>query len=214
MDRRPLCPVLICVKERCAGRFAEVRARAGRLNPSNRSRGVPNNSAWLRSLSSPCSEDPRSAQYLYDVLFAFNWHAIVYRMYNALRIRLAPLSPDLLMLKRFSSHSLFLLLDEPQPRKSNGEDHHNNQNGVLCHRSCPELMFVDQDCGSASRPALDLNQKRILLFAFISTWLRLCWRETWSEQLLLIWNSDTRRSKRKLRTLCVRVRLTISRLLI
>jgi hypothetical protein len=38
---------------------------------------------------------------------------------------------DLPLLKRFFSFSLFLLLDEPQPRKTNGEDHHYDQNGVL-----------------------------------------------------------------------------------
>jgi hypothetical protein len=50
------------------------------------------------------------------------------------------LSLDLLLLKRFFSFSLFLLLDEPQPRKTNGEGHHHDQDGVLYHRSCPELM--------------------------------------------------------------------------
>jgi hypothetical protein len=54
------------------------------------------------------------------------------------------LSLDLFLLKRFFSHSLFLLLDEPQPRKPNGEDHHHDQNGVLNHRSDPELMLTDQ----------------------------------------------------------------------
>ena len=34
--------------------------------------------------------------------------------------------------------SLSLLLDEPQPRKTNGEDHHDDENGVLYHRS-PQL---------------------------------------------------------------------------
>ena len=77
------------------------------------------------------------------------------------------LSLDFLLLKRFLSLSLFLLLDEPQPRKTNGEDHHHDQNGVLYHRSCPELMFTDQDCSSVSQSALDLSQKK--LFAFIST---------------------------------------------
>jgi hypothetical protein len=48
------------------------------------------------------------------------------------------------------SFSLFLLLDEPQPRKANGGDHHHDQYGVIYHRSCPELMFTDQDCSSAS----------------------------------------------------------------
>jgi len=54
------------------------------------------------------------------------------------------LSLDLFLLKRFFSLSLFLLLDEPQPRKTNGEDHHHDQNGVLNHRSDPELMLTDQ----------------------------------------------------------------------
>jgi hypothetical protein len=71
-------------------------------------------------------------------------------------------SSDLLLPKRFFSLSLFLLLDEPQPRKTNGEDHHHDQNGVFYHRSCPELMFTDQDCGSASHSALD--KERFLLF--------------------------------------------------
>ena len=35
--------------------------------------------------------------------------------------------------------SLFLL-DEPQPRKTTGEDHHDNQNGVLDHRNA--LRFI------------------------------------------------------------------------
>ena len=69
---------------------------------------------------------------------------------------------DLPLPKRFFSLSLFLLLDEPQPRKTNGEDHHHDQNGVFYHRSCPELMFTDQDCGSASHSAL--HQERFLLF--------------------------------------------------
>jgi hypothetical protein len=71
---------------------------------------------------------------------------------------------DLLLPKRFFSLSLFLLLDEPQPRKTNGEDHHHNQNGVLYHRGRPELMFTDQDCGSASHSAIDPDQERFLLF--------------------------------------------------
>ena len=54
------------------------------------------------------------------------------------------LSLDLFLLKRFFSLSLFLLLDEPQPRETNGEDHHHDQNGVLNHRSDPELMLTDQ----------------------------------------------------------------------
>ena len=54
------------------------------------------------------------------------------------------LSLDLFLLKRFFSPSLFLLLDKPQPRKTNGEDHHHDQNGVLNHRSDPELMLTDQ----------------------------------------------------------------------
>ena len=74
------------------------------------------------------------------------------------------LSLDFLLLKRFLSLSLFLLLDEPQPRKTNGEDHHHDQNGELYHRNCPELIFTDQHCSSVSRLALDLNQKRFLLF--------------------------------------------------
>ena len=48
------------------------------------------------------------------------------------------------LLKRFFSLSSFLLLDEPQPRKTNGEDHHHDQNGVLNHRSDLELMLTDQ----------------------------------------------------------------------
>src|SRR6266478_3717259 len=59
------------------------------------------------------------------------------------------LSIDLPLLERFFSLPLFLLLDEPQPRKTEGEDHHHDQNGVLYHRSCPGLMFTDQDCSSA-----------------------------------------------------------------
>jgi hypothetical protein len=62
------------------------------------------------------------------------------------------------LLKRFFSLSLFLLLDEPQPRKTNGEDHHQDENGVLYHRSCPELMFTDQDCFRISL-GLDLHQE-------------------------------------------------------
>jgi hypothetical protein len=45
------------------------------------------------------------------------------------------LSLDIFLLNRFFSLSLFLLLDEPQPRKTNGEGHHHDQNGVLNHRS-------------------------------------------------------------------------------
>ena len=36
--------------------------------------------------------------------------------------------------------SLSLLLDEPQPRKTNGYDHHDDENGVLDHRNCRELL--------------------------------------------------------------------------
>jgi hypothetical protein len=42
------------------------------------------------------------------------------------------LSLDLLLLKRFSPLP-FPLLDDPQPRKASGEDHHYDQNGVLYH---------------------------------------------------------------------------------
>jgi hypothetical protein len=41
---------------------------------------------------------------------------------------------------RFSSLSLFPLLDEPQPRKTNGDDHHDDEDDVLYHRNCPELL--------------------------------------------------------------------------
>jgi hypothetical protein len=49
------------------------------------------------------------------------------------------LSLGLLFAEAFSV-SLFLLLDEPQSRKTNGESHHHDQDGVLYNRSCPELM--------------------------------------------------------------------------
>ena len=78
------------------------------------------------------------------------------------------LSLDPLLLKRFSLLP-FPLLDDPQPRKTSGEDHHHDQNGVLDHRNFPELMFTDQDCGSVSQSALDLNQKRFLIF-----WVLFC----------------------------------------
>lgn len=60
------------------------------------------------------------------------------------RAHLLPL-PDiayLLLLERFFSLPLFLLLDEPQPRKATGDDHHHGENCVVDHRSCPELMFI------------------------------------------------------------------------
>jgi hypothetical protein len=41
---------------------------------------------------------------------------------------------------RFVSLSFFLLLDEPQPRETNGDDHHGDENGVLHHRNFPELL--------------------------------------------------------------------------
>ena len=44
------------------------------------------------------------------------------------------LSLDLLLLKRFSLLP-FPLLDDPQPRKTSGEDHHDDQNGILYHWS-------------------------------------------------------------------------------
>src|SRR5260370_42455690 len=50
---------------------------------------------------------------------------------------------------RFFSLSLFLLLDEPQPRKTNGDDHHGDENGVLHHS------------------AVDLNQKRFMLYCVL-----------------------------------------------
>jgi hypothetical protein len=68
---------------------------------------------------------------------------------------------------RFFSLSLFLLLDEQQPRKTNGDDHHGDENGVLHHWNCPELMFTDQDCGSVSQSAVDLNQKRFMLYCVL-----------------------------------------------
>jgi len=43
---------------------------------------------------------------------------------------------------RFFSLSLFLLLDNPQPRKPYGEDHHNDENGVFYHRNC--LSYFNQ----------------------------------------------------------------------
>ena len=72
------------------------------------------------------------------------------------------LSLDLLLLKCFLSLSLLLLLDEPQPRKTRGKDHHDDKSDVFYHRSCPELMFTDQVCGSVSHSAIDPNQKRFL----------------------------------------------------
>jgi hypothetical protein len=68
---------------------------------------------------------------------------------------------------RFFSLSLFLLLDEPKPRKTNGDDHHGDENGVLHHWNCPELMFTDQDCGSVSQSAVDLNKKRFMLYCVL-----------------------------------------------
>jgi hypothetical protein len=44
------------------------------------------------------------------------------------------LSLDPLLLKRFSLLP-FPLLDDPQPPKTNGEDHHDDQNGILYHWS-------------------------------------------------------------------------------
>jgi hypothetical protein len=32
------------------------------------------------------------------------------------------------------------LFGEPQPRKTNGDDHHDYEDGVLYHRNCPELL--------------------------------------------------------------------------
>ena len=59
------------------------------------------------------------------------------------------LSLDPLLLKRFSLLP-FPLLDYPQPRKTSGEGHHDDQNGVLDHWNCPELMFADQCFASLS----------------------------------------------------------------
>jgi hypothetical protein len=55
------------------------------------------------------------------------------RTYNALRFACA-LSLYLLLLNRFSLLP-FPLLDNPQPRKTGGEDHHDDQNGILDHWS-------------------------------------------------------------------------------
>jgi hypothetical protein len=44
------------------------------------------------------------------------------------------LSLDPLFLQRFSLLP-FPLLDDPQPPKTNGEDHHDDQNGILYHWS-------------------------------------------------------------------------------
>ena len=46
---------------------------------------------------------------------------------------------DLFFRTRLFSPNLFLLLDEPQPRKTNDEDHHDDENDVLGHRNRPEL---------------------------------------------------------------------------
>jgi len=55
------------------------------------------------------------------------------------------LSLDLFLLKCLFSLSLFLLLDEPQPRKTSGGNHHHDHNEVVNHRSCPELILTGQD---------------------------------------------------------------------
>jgi hypothetical protein len=44
------------------------------------------------------------------------------------------LSLDPILLKRFSLFPV-PLLNDPQPRKTNGEDHHDDQNGILYHWS-------------------------------------------------------------------------------
>jgi hypothetical protein len=54
---------------------------------------------------------------------------------------------------RFVSLSFFLLLDEPQPRETNGDDHHGDENGVLHHRNFPELLNSRQCLFSFGRVA-------------------------------------------------------------
>jgi hypothetical protein len=46
-------------------------------------------------------------------------------------------SLNLLFPARLFSLSLF---GAPQPRKTNGDDHHDYEDGVLYHRNCPELL--------------------------------------------------------------------------
>ena len=48
----------------------------------------------------------------------------------------------------------FLLLDEPQARETNGDDHHGDENGVLHHRNFPELRQVAQPVDRCARAPL------------------------------------------------------------
>jgi hypothetical protein len=115
----------------------------------------------------------------------------------------------------FFSLSLFLLLDKPQPRKTNGDDHHCDENGVLHHRDRPELMFTDQDYGSVPQSALDLNQKRFLLFCVLFYVVAAVLERTMARATITYLEQRyTALENAKLRMPCVRVRLTIWRSLI
>ena len=60
---------------------------------------------------------------------------------------------------RFVSLSFFLLLDEPQPRETNGHDYHGDENGVLHHGSFHELRQVRQPVDRCARaPLVKLRQ--------------------------------------------------------
>jgi hypothetical protein len=74
-------------------------------------------------------------------------------------------SLNLLFRARFFSPSRFL--DEPQPRKTNCEDHHDDENGVLGHRIRLELLHQYCSPSWIALPYLDLpldSHQRGLLF--------------------------------------------------
>ena len=45
----------------------------------------------------------------------------------------------------------FPLLDESQPRKTNGEGHHHDQDGILDHLSCPKLLISPERSSECPR---------------------------------------------------------------
>jgi hypothetical protein len=73
---------------------------------------------------------------------------------------------------RFFSLSLFLLLDNPQPRKTYGEDHHHDENGVFYHRNCLSYLINNVQRPLALGGCPWSTSKAFCFFAFFSTQMR------------------------------------------
>ena len=75
----------------------------------------------------------------------FCWHGASAGGSNAAYAEITSSLFNLVFRTRFFPSAFFLLFDEPQPRKANGGDHHDDENGVLGHRNRPgptsSIMF-------------------------------------------------------------------------